>query len=151
MAESEGFEPSIGINRYTLSRGAPSATRPALQNLVILFLISFSGFHTRRAAHVTCLLNPFYFTTRLQHPIESLRASLWIPHPADRGNSASSPKLGYSILNQLFGVSYPARCALFACCAHSPLRGHRRKLRCSSPLRCSSAARPALQRFDLIA
>ena len=31
MAESEGFEPSIGINLYTLSRRAPSAARPALQ------------------------------------------------------------------------------------------------------------------------
>jgi hypothetical protein len=30
MAESEGFEPSMGVNPYTLSRGAPSATRPAL-------------------------------------------------------------------------------------------------------------------------
>ena len=31
LAEREGFEPSIGINLYTLSRGAPSATRPLLQ------------------------------------------------------------------------------------------------------------------------
>ena len=30
LAESEGFEPSIGINLYTLSRRAPSAARPAL-------------------------------------------------------------------------------------------------------------------------
>jgi len=32
MAESEGFEPSIRFPVYTLSRGAPSATRPALLN-----------------------------------------------------------------------------------------------------------------------
>ena len=31
VAEREGFEPSIGVNLYTLSRGAPSATRPSLQ------------------------------------------------------------------------------------------------------------------------
>ena len=31
MAESEGFEPSMSVNPYTLSRGAPSATRPTLQ------------------------------------------------------------------------------------------------------------------------
>jgi hypothetical protein len=31
LAEREGFEPSIGINLYTLSRGAPSATRPPLR------------------------------------------------------------------------------------------------------------------------
>ena len=30
MAESEGFEPSKGVNPYSLSRGAPSATRPTL-------------------------------------------------------------------------------------------------------------------------
>ena len=30
VAESEGFEPSMGVNPYALSRGAPSATRPAL-------------------------------------------------------------------------------------------------------------------------
>ena len=32
MAEREGFEPSIRVNVYTLSRGAPSATRPPLLN-----------------------------------------------------------------------------------------------------------------------
>ena len=31
MAEREGFEPSIGINLYALSRGAPSAARPPLR------------------------------------------------------------------------------------------------------------------------
>jgi hypothetical protein len=31
VAEREGFEPSIGVNLYTLSRGAPSATRPPLR------------------------------------------------------------------------------------------------------------------------
>ena len=36
MAEKEGFEPSIGINLYTLSRRAPSAARPFLRNSLIL-------------------------------------------------------------------------------------------------------------------
>ena len=31
LAEREGFEPSIGLTLYALSRGAPSATRPPLQ------------------------------------------------------------------------------------------------------------------------
>ena len=32
MAEKEGFEPSIGLQTlYSLSRGAPSATRPPLR------------------------------------------------------------------------------------------------------------------------
>ena len=34
MAEREGFEPSIRFLLYALSRGAPSATRPPLQNRV---------------------------------------------------------------------------------------------------------------------
>ena len=38
MAEKEGFEPSIGINQYTLSRRAPSATRTLLQNFLQLHL-----------------------------------------------------------------------------------------------------------------
>ena len=32
MAEREGFEPSMSFTPYALSRGAPSATRPSLQN-----------------------------------------------------------------------------------------------------------------------
>ena len=37
MAETEGFEPSIGLQTlYSLSRGAPSATRPHLQKGAIL-------------------------------------------------------------------------------------------------------------------
>ena len=39
-------------------------------------------------------------TKYLTFPIESLRASLWVPHPADRGNSASSPKLGFYQYNR---------------------------------------------------
>lgn len=31
LAERKGFEPSIRVNVYALSRGAPSATRPPLQ------------------------------------------------------------------------------------------------------------------------
>ena len=32
MAEGEGFEPSIRFPAYTLSKRAPSATRPPLRN-----------------------------------------------------------------------------------------------------------------------
>ena len=31
MAEREGFEPSIGVNLYSLSRGALSTTQPSLR------------------------------------------------------------------------------------------------------------------------
>ena len=31
VAEREGFEPSMGLVPYSLSRGAPSATRPSLR------------------------------------------------------------------------------------------------------------------------
>ena len=36
LAEREGFEPSMGfLNPYSLSRGAPSATRPPLRNSIV--------------------------------------------------------------------------------------------------------------------
>ena len=31
MAEREGFEPSVGVNLHTLSKRAPSTTRPPLR------------------------------------------------------------------------------------------------------------------------
>ena len=43
MAESEGFEPSISVNLYALSRGAPSATRPPLQSLICNLVILLEG------------------------------------------------------------------------------------------------------------
>ncbi len=52
MAESEGFEPSIGVNLYTLSRGAPSATRPALHisrllyQLILNWLVKIEDYPT---------------------------------------------------------------------------------------------------------
>jgi hypothetical protein len=51
LAVREGFEPSIGINLYTLSRRAPSTTRTPHQNL-------FSSDHCGRdyALHFTCRL-----------------------------------------------------------------------------------------------
>ena len=33
LAEREGFEPSMRFLPYSLSRGAPSTTRPSLQNM----------------------------------------------------------------------------------------------------------------------
>ena len=36
LAEKEGFEPSMGLlTPYSLSRGAPSATRPLLRNFIV--------------------------------------------------------------------------------------------------------------------
>ena len=37
MAGSEGFEPSMSVNPYSLSRGAPSATRPTARQVCIDF------------------------------------------------------------------------------------------------------------------
>ena len=34
LAEREGFEPSKGVNPYSLSRGAPSAARPPLRSVL---------------------------------------------------------------------------------------------------------------------
>ena len=36
LAEREGFEPSRRVNAYTLSKRAPSATRPPLQSSLVL-------------------------------------------------------------------------------------------------------------------
>jgi hypothetical protein len=36
LAERKGFEPSIRVNVYTLSRGAPSATRPPLRAKLVV-------------------------------------------------------------------------------------------------------------------
>ena len=33
MAETKGFEPSVRVNVHSLSRGAPSTTRPRLHQL----------------------------------------------------------------------------------------------------------------------
>ena len=52
MAESEGFEPSIRFPVYTLSRGAPSATRPALPILVCYRFTTYAYADTWR----TCAL-----------------------------------------------------------------------------------------------
>ena len=44
LAEREGFEPSKGfLNPYSLSRGAPSATRPPLRDRVFYTFIWDSG------------------------------------------------------------------------------------------------------------
>ena len=42
MAEREGFEPSIRLTVYTLSRRAPSATRTPLQ--INLYIVLFNAF-----------------------------------------------------------------------------------------------------------
>ena len=43
MAEKEGFEPSIEFPLYTLSRGAPSATRPFLHGRAFYRLSAMSA------------------------------------------------------------------------------------------------------------
>ena len=43
LAERKGFEPSIRVNVYALSRGAPSATRPPLRRLKPLEILDLRG------------------------------------------------------------------------------------------------------------
>ena len=50
LAEREGFEPSMGINPYSLSRGAPSATRPPLREI---HSNCFSTHHHQAAVGIT--------------------------------------------------------------------------------------------------
>ena len=87
MAESEGFEPSIGVNLYALSRGAPSATRPALQNLCARFSAVCSAL--RLSACQGCAL----FVAALLTPSGSpFRRSLRRLRLLRVSHSASSPK-----------------------------------------------------------
>ncbi len=44
LAEREGFEPSMESPPYSLSRGAPSATRPPLLKRAWEYTLSFGGF-----------------------------------------------------------------------------------------------------------
>ena len=70
LAETEGFEPSIGLQTlYSLSRGAPSATRPRLQRGAILtrltLLLSF-----------TIKIHPTIATANTKSEL----TSLWLTH-----------------------------------------------------------------------
>ena len=70
LAETEGFEPSIGLQTlYSLSRGAPSATRPRLQRGAILtrltLLLSF-----------TIKIHPTIATTNTKSEL----TLLWLTH-----------------------------------------------------------------------
>ena len=66
LAEREGFEPSKGVNPYSLSRGAPSAARPPLQivyrTLIINYLtrlsIQFCENKVLRRAKIEDLISP---------------------------------------------------------------------------------------------
>ena len=88
VAESEGFEPSMGVNPYALSRGAPSATRPALQNLYARSSAVCSALRLSacqgRALFVAALLTPS--GSPFRRSLRRLRL-LRVSH------SASSPKL----------------------------------------------------------
>ena len=68
LAEREGFEPSIGINLYSLSRGAPSATRPPLRET---HFNCFTAYHHQTAAGIT----PGACITRSTHAPRALLAS----------------------------------------------------------------------------
>ena len=56
MAEKEGFEPSIPIKVYSLSRGAPSATRPLLRIFYRLVITNLSNLFGRRCFLGSALL-----------------------------------------------------------------------------------------------
>ena len=72
MAETEGFEPSIGLQTlYSLSRGAPSATRPRLQRGAIL----------TRLAQLLSVMGAKHSTIATQHT-ESESVSLLRVHSA---------------------------------------------------------------------
>ncbi len=45
MAESVGFEPTVGVNPHTRSRRAPSTTRPTLQGIKLYQIFHYSFFN----------------------------------------------------------------------------------------------------------
>src|SRR6202161_2862979 len=55
MAEREGFEPPIPVKVYTLSRRAPSATRPSLRAHRFRFILSGQLLASNFRAHLTKL------------------------------------------------------------------------------------------------
>ena len=57
MAETKGFEPSKRVNVYSLSRGAPSTTRPRLRRRVYSHPRPIhKGFFLKLLIFVTCTL-----------------------------------------------------------------------------------------------
>ena len=79
MAESEGFEPSMEFPPYTLSRGAPSATRPTLQ----FCLYSRS----RNLLYIRVNGSPCYAGVRVIRDC--------VPHPFGAGSQCSPFKLAW--------------------------------------------------------
>ena len=77
MAESEGFEPSMEFPPYTLSRGAPSATRPTLRfNLYSSFTdVSGSSLSAHPATQVCALFGTASLTP--SGPARDARRSSW--------------------------------------------------------------------------
>ena len=121
MAEREGFEPSIGFTLYALSRGAPSATRPPLQN-------SFTGF----GARVTRRYAP--------RPAGRRRSSGAPCAGFASSGSATRPPLQNSFAG--FGARVTRRCA--------PRPSGRRRSSgapCAGFASSGSATRPPLQNF----
>jgi len=61
MADGEGFEPSYGFTHNTLSKRAPSATRPSIQTKSNSACVEF-GFFGIAARQVNCRIrNRFWF------------------------------------------------------------------------------------------
>ncbi len=81
MAEKEGFEPSIGINLYTLSRRAPSATRPLLQNFSTTQTVALSG-NTHLSLPASSAIARSSFLTRLYRLHPWSRPALLYLHPS---------------------------------------------------------------------
>ena len=75
MAEREGFEPPIPVKVYTLSRRAPSATRPSLHAHRFIFILSGSRF--RILPPILSELTPdFPCDLRVCNPVTD--ADLWL-------------------------------------------------------------------------
>ena len=137
MAESEGFEPSIRFPVYTLSRGAPSATRPALPILCCcLFLHTRTLIHGARAR---------YSGRPALHPSGSLRSCKIAPGDFV-SHSASSPKFKLLSCNEHHAHLNMAHVRITAGVLPFALRAIRKQRGCSKSLPAIlPATRPALR------
>src|SRR5271169_5675839 len=77
LAEREGFEPPIPVKVYTLSRRAPSATRPSLR------AASCRVHLIRGRLLASNLPRPFHWAEpgSISHPTPGIRFVTWCIHP----------------------------------------------------------------------
>ena len=81
MAERTGFEPAIRVSVYTLSKRAPSTTRPPLHGTALFILHAFQA----------CAYRSGVYTPSLHRLLITSRASSHVILVGSVSHSATSP------------------------------------------------------------